>query len=157
MAKVDKRFFITELAAKVKKFEPIPAWTPKEAKRLLFLDNDVLPGAFYMSVSWFWPGDWPPLKPGAEPRVKPHTHDFDEIIGFVGTNPDDINDLCGEVELWIDGKQNILNKSFMAFVPAGVMHCPLNILRAERPIFHFNCAPSQNWVAQTPEGITKKK
>jgi hypothetical protein len=157
MTELDKRYFITELAQKVKKFEPIPTWTPQEAKRLLFLDNDVIPGSFYMSVSWFWPGEWPPLKPGAEPRIKAHKHDFDEIIGFVGTNPDDINDLGGEIELWIDGKKNIIDKSFMVFVPANVMHCPLNILKAERPIFHFNCAPAKNWVSQNAQGVIKKK
>jgi hypothetical protein len=157
MAKPDERFFITELAQKVKEFEPIPVWTPQEAKRLLFLDNDVIPGAFYMSCSWFWPGEWPPLKPGAEPRIKAHKHDFDEVLAFIGTNPDDINDLCGEVELWVDGKQNIIDKSFLVFIPAGVMHCPLNILRAERPIFHFNSGPTKAYVAETAQGITKKK
>ncbi len=137
MNKADKRYFVTELKTKIAEQTFSPIWTPEEAKRLLFMDDEVLPGAFQMSVSWFWPGDWPPLEPGAEPRMQPHTHDFDEILGFVGTNPDDINDLCGEVELWIDGKRNVSDKSFMAFIPAGIIHCPLNILKAKRPILHF--------------------
>jgi hypothetical protein len=137
MNKADKRYFVTELKTKIAEQNFSPVWTPEEAKRLLFMDDEVLPGAFQMSVSWFWPGDWPPLEPGAAPRMLPHTHDFDEILGFVGTNPDDINDLCGEVELWIDGKRNVSDKSFMAFIPAGIIHCPLNILKATRPILHF--------------------
>lgn len=157
MAKLDERFFVTKLAAKVKQFEPVPIWTPQEASRLLFLDNDVLPGAFHLSLAWFWPGDWPPAKPGSEPRVKAHKHDYAEVLCFVGTNPDDINDLGGEVELWVDGKRNVSDKSFMAFVPAGVVHCPLYILKATRPIFHFNCIPAKNWVAQDEQEVTKKK
>jgi len=141
MNKLDKRYFVTELKRNISEQSFSPVWTDKEAKRLLFLDKEVIPGAFQVSCSWFWPGEWPPLKPGDEPRMKPHTHDFDEVLAFIGTNPDDINDLCGEVELWIDGKKNVSDKSFMAFIPAGVIHCPLNILRAERPIFHFGtCA-----------------
>jgi mannose-6-phosphate isomerase-like protein (cupin superfamily) len=158
MAKLDKRFFITELAQKVKIIEPIPIWTPQQAKRLLFLDKDVIPGAFYMACSWFWPGgEWPAPKPGTEPIVKAHKHDFDEVLAFIGTNPDDINDLCGEVELWVDGKQNIIDKSFMAFIPAGVMHCPLSILKVERPIFHFNSGPTKTYTSQKEQGETKKK
>jgi hypothetical protein len=137
MNKLDKRYFVTELKTKITEQAYSPIWTAKEASRLLYIDHEVIPGAFQMSVSWFWPGDWPAPKPGDEPRMRPHTHDFDEILGFVGTNPDDINDLCGEVELWIDGKRNVSDKSFMAFIPAGVIHCPLNILKAKRPIFHF--------------------
>ena len=110
-----------------------------------------------MACSWFWPGEWPSPKPGAAPRIKEHKHDFDEVLAFVGTNPDDINDLCGEVELWVDGKQNIIDKSFMCFIPAGVKHGPLNILKAERPIFHFNCGPTKSYVAKMAKGAIKKK
>ena len=137
MNKIDKRYIITELKTKISEQSYSPVWTDKEACRLLYLDSEVIPGAFQMSCSWFWPGDWPPLKPGDDTRMKPHTHEFDEILGFVGTNLNDINDLCGEVELWIDGKRNVCDKSFMAFIPTGVIHCPLNILKATRPIFHF--------------------
>jgi mannose-6-phosphate isomerase-like protein (cupin superfamily) len=118
---------------------------PKEiAHRIVYLDSETVPGAtFYGEALWFWPGKRPAPKPGEEPGVKPHTHPFSEMIAFFGTNPDDIHDLCGEVELWIDGEQNIINKSFVAFVPAGVVHCPLNIRRIDRPIFHFTAGPGK--------------
>ena len=110
---------------------------PKEyAYRIVYLDSETFPGAdFYVEALWFWPGERPQLE--EESGVKPHTHPFDEVIAFFGTNPDDVRDLCGEVELWIDGEQHIIDKSFMAFIPAGVVHCPLNIRRIDRPIFHF--------------------
>ena len=65
------------------------------------------------------------------------------MIAFMGTNPDDIHDLGGEVELWIDGEQNIIDKSFVAYVPPGVVHCPLVIRRIDRPIFHFTAGPGR--------------
>lgn len=118
---------------------------PKEvAHRIVYLDSETVPGAtFYAEALWFWPGPRSAPKPGEEPGVKPHTHPFSEMIAFFGTNPDDIHDLCGEVELWIDGEQNIIDKSFVAFVPAGMVHCPLNIRRIDRPIFHFTAGPGK--------------
>ena len=116
---------------------------PKEvAHRIVYLDSDTVPDAkFYAEALWFWPGERPKPKPGQEPGVKAHSHPFPEMIGFFGTNPDDIHDLCGEVELWIDGERHNITKSFVAFIPAGVVHCPLNILRIDRPIFHFTAGP----------------
>ena len=118
---------------------------PREiAYRILQLDSEVVPGAnFYVEAVWYWPK--PEQQSGDKSRVEvqAHTHDFDEFIGFFGTDPDDIHDLCGEIELWIDGEQNIIDKSFLAFVPAGVEHCPLNIRRVDRPIFHFTAGPGR--------------
>jgi quercetin dioxygenase-like cupin family protein len=45
--------------------------------------------------------------------------------------------LNGEIEIWIDGKKNILDKSFIAFIPAGVVHGPINIRKITKPMFHF--------------------
>lgn len=104
---------------------------PPEARtRAMYLDDEVVKGAFYTGVSWFW-------KP-TDKGPKAHSHDFSEVLGFFGTDPNDIYDLCGEVELWLGDEQYIMNKSFMAFIPAGLKHCPLKMLRVDRPIFHFS-------------------
>ncbi|MFP3975132.1 MAG: hypothetical protein ACLFVK_02790 [Dehalococcoidia bacterium] len=114
---------------------------PKEvAQRVVYLDSEVVPDAnFYAEAVWYWPGG----KHTQEPGVEAHTHPFSEMIGFFGTNTDDIHDLCGEVELWINGEQHIMDKSFVAFVPAGMEHCPLNIRRIDNPIFHFTAGPTK--------------
>jgi hypothetical protein len=56
----------------------------------------------------------------------------------MGTSKEDPHDLGGEIELWIDGKQNIIDKSFVAFLPAGVEHGPLTIRKIDKPILHFS-------------------
>jgi quercetin dioxygenase-like cupin family protein len=118
---------------------------PKDVgHRVVYLDSEVVPGAnIYAEVVWFWPGERRPPQPGDEPGVEPHTHPFSEMLGFFGTDENDIHDLCGEVELWIEGEQHIIDKSFVAFIPAGVEHCPLNIRRIDRPIFHFAAGPAK--------------
>jgi mannose-6-phosphate isomerase-like protein (cupin superfamily) len=114
------------------------------AHRVVYLDSEVVPGAnFYAEAVWFWPGKVRIPQPVDEPGVKPHTHPFDEMIGFFGTDENDIHDLCGEVELWIGGEQYLIDKSFVAFIPAGVEHCPLNIRRIDKPIFHFTAGPGK--------------
>jgi hypothetical protein len=118
---------------------------PKEiAHRMVYLDSEVVPGAnFYAEALWFWPRDKERPDSDEKHGVEPHTHSFPEMIGFFGTNPDDIHDLCGEIELWIGGEKHLITKSFVAYIPAGVEHCPLTILRIDRPIFHFTAGPGK--------------
>ena len=145
MADWDKRYFVTELQEKVGGASWSPTFSDNEAMRLLSLDSDVLKGAFYMETAWFWPGKWPETK-GEEGVVKEHSHEFAETVAFIGTNPDDIYDLGGEVEFWIDGKQNIIDRSFLAFLPAGTKHGPLSLRRVDRPIFHFTAGMRGSYV-----------
>src|SRR3972149_721882 len=117
MANWDKKYFVTELKQNIVEspWAPKP-YAPSEAMRLISLDNGVRSGAFYMETAWFWPGRWPETK-GDEHIVKEHSHNYDEAVAFVGTDQKDPYDLSGEVEFWVDGKKNILDRSFIAFLP----------------------------------------
>ncbi|MCX7912661.1 MAG: hypothetical protein N2506_06875 [Dehalococcoidales bacterium] len=97
-----------------------------------WLDGEVVPGAFYVEAVWVWPGC-----ASERPAAEAHRHDFPEAIGFFGTDFYHPRDLGGEVELWLDGERHVMTQSFVAFVPAGMEHCPLIMRRVERPIFHF--------------------
>jgi len=108
--------------------------------RILYLDNNVLPGAFYLSCCWYLKASDKALGEG------PHVHDFDEVITFIGSNPKDPHDLGGEIELWLGDEKHMLTKSCLIFIPKGLSHCPFFIRRAERPIFHFSTGPSKAYV-----------
>ena len=99
--------------------------------KVTFLDSEVVEGAFHTEAVWFWPGDVPSDSPD------PHTHPFAEVLAFYGTNPDDVHDLGGEIELWLEDEKFIMTKSFLVFIPPGVKHCPFYIRRIDRPIFHY--------------------
>ena len=144
MANWDEKYFVTDLKETIIEADWTPTFTDNEAMRLISLDSDVRKGAFYMETAWYWPGKWPESK-GDEGVVGEHVHEYDEAIAYIGTNPDDPYDLGGEVELWIDGKPNILDRSFIAFVPAGIKHCPLKIRRVDRPIFHFTAGMAKKY------------
>ena len=67
----------------------------------------------------------------------PHTHDYDEVIAFFGTDLNNPYDLGAEVELWLGDEQHIINKTSLVFIPAGLKHAPLIFRRVDQPIFHF--------------------
>jgi len=106
----------------------------KYATRVLWMDEDVVPGAFHMNTAWF-------RKAGPTLEDKPHTHENDEIIGFYGNDPTRPHDLGAEVEFWIEGEKQSITKSAMLFIPAGMVHCPMYLKRVDRPIFHFTVVP----------------
>ena len=101
----------------------------KRATRVLWLEDEIMQGASSIICSWYW-------KP-SEPGTPAHTHDFDEIIGFIGNDPENPRDLGAEVELWLEDDKHILTKTCMVYVPKGMRHCPLQVLKVDYPIVHF--------------------
>jgi hypothetical protein len=146
MAKWDKKYFVTELRDVVEGAPWSPNFRDNEGRRVLSLDGDIIKGAFYMETSWFLPGDWPQKTGSLKDRtIGAHTHNYDEVIAWVGTDPDDMYNLNGEIEIWIDGKQNIIDRSFLAFIPAGVEHGPINFRRIDKPMFHFTAGMGKKY------------
>lgn len=132
------KYIITEMKRNLKlpAYSRQPIESPDHtATRVLYLDDEVVRGAFYVSCSWFWKGSERVI-------VEAHTHEFDEVLSFFGTNPEDPRDLCGEVEVWLGDEKHLLTRTCLVYVPKGLKHCPLIIRRADRPIFHFTTGPS---------------
>jgi len=123
------RYIVTELKMPEDKKKIHQDYT-KYATRVLWLDKDVVPGAYNMNTAWY-------LKAGETLENVPHTHDRDEIIGFFGNDYTKPHDLGGEVEIWLEDEKQVITRSAMIFVPAGMKHCPLILKRVDRPIFHF--------------------
>ena len=124
------KYIVTEL--KTPNFSPETVASYAEfATRILWMDKNVVPGAFQMNCSWY-------NKPDSEHLGYPHKHSVPEIIGFFGSNPDDPNNLNAEIELWLEDEMFILTKSAMIFVPANMIHCPIILKRVDKPIFHFS-------------------
>ena len=84
----------------------------KWATRLTWINDKVIPGAFYFACSWYYR---PPDR-----VVAAHTHDFNEILGFYGSDPQNPRNLGGEVEFWLEDEKYILTESFLVFIMAFV-------------------------------------
>lgn len=119
----------------------VPGAVLKTPTHVMWLDDNVIPGAFYTECVWVWP-ECSSDKPAAEA----HKHDFLEVVTFFGTNWEDPGDLGGEVELWLDGGKHVMTRSFLAYIPAGMVHCPLIVRNVKRPIFHFTVGLGGDYV-----------
>ena len=86
-----------------------------------------------------------------------HSHDFDELIGFIGSNPDDPYDLGGVIEIGINGELHRLTRSSIIFMPAGMKHLPLSILELRRPILHFSVSMNPTYYAKRTMDEEKPK
>jgi hypothetical protein len=104
----------------------------KFAHRILWLDNNVLEGAFQMNTAWYC------AVPERDPVFEEHVHDYDELIGFFGSDPDDQYNLNAELEVTIDGELHKITRTSMIYIPANMSHMPLSIKRVDRPVFHFS-------------------
>jgi hypothetical protein len=111
------------------------------ATRILWMDSDVVPGAFHIKTSWF-------LAAEAVLEDKSHTHTYDEIIGFFGNDAENPWDLGAEVEIWLEDEIQIITKSTLIFIPAGMVHCPMIVKRVDRPVFHFTVVPAGHYIKE---------
>ena len=116
--------------------------------QILAMNGEMVKDAFHINCAWISPVP----NPGAYPA---HTHPHGEMIGFIGTNPDDPADLGAEAELWIDDEQYFIKESFLAFFPKDIPHCPLLVTNVKRPVFHFDIQmtdskPIFDWLNEAP-------
>lgn len=117
----------------------------KRATRILWLEDFIVKGAPSIITSWYW-------KATDEEGTPSHTHDFDEVIGFFGSDTKNPNDLCGEVEFWLEDEKYVLTKSCLIFCPTGMRHCPLRVVRVDKPIFFLAVSITSKYLK---EGIIK--
>jgi hypothetical protein len=108
---------------------------------LLGIQNSIFKGAFFTGCEWIWglTGD------GPVSIELPHSHDFDEIIGFAGSNRNHPRDLGGEIEFSIGGEKHTITKSCLIFIPRGVEHCPVTFKRVDTPIFMFEAGNNSSY------------
>ena len=131
------KYVVTELQFP-KKRSSINLAYAEYATRILWMDENVVPGAFQGNASWY-------LKAGKTLEETPHVHDADEMLGFFGSDPNNPHDLGGEIEIWLEDEKQSITKSVMLFIPAGMKHCPLILKRVDRPIFHFGTIPGNKY------------
>jgi len=134
------RYIVTELKIPEEKQKIAEAYS-KYATRILWMDENVVEGAFHMNTAWY-------LNTTVTLESTSHVHDTDEIIGFFGNDAENPHDLGGEIEIWLEDEKQVITRSAMVFVPAGMKHCPLILKRVDRPIFHFTTVPGKLYIKE---------
>lgn len=113
----------------------------QRATRILWLEDFVIKGAPSITCSWYW-------KATDKEGTPSHVHDFNEVIGFFGSDPQNPHDLGGEVEFWMEDEKYMLTKSCLIFAPKGLRHCPLRVIRVDRPIFFLAVSTTSKYVKE---------
>lgn len=132
------KYIVTELVVPEEKRKIETAYS-RYARRILWMDENVVEGAFHMNTAWY-------LRAAETLEDRPHVHDADEIIGFFGNDPDHPHDLGAEIEIWLEDEKHVITRSALLFVPAGMKHCPLILRRVDRPVFHFTTVPGGRYI-----------
>lgn len=94
----------------------------------IWLDNTIVEGSpVVVDIGWRFE------IPEPDPVEWTHSHDFDEVLCFIGTDPDNPRDLGGEIEFRIGDETHIFDKTTVIFIPKGLSHCPFVHKRVDRP------------------------
>ena len=113
------------------------------ATRVLWIDGNEVPGAFQMNTAWYKKAQ------PRDPLFGEHTHSYDELIGFFGSDPEDPYNLHAVIELALDGDVHRIDRSSLIFVPGGMKHNPLRLLEVDQPIFHFSVVANEEYSGET--------
>jgi hypothetical protein len=99
---------------------------------------------------------WVAGKMGREPYI-PHTHDFDQVLLFAGSDMDDIGDLGAEIEFCLgdDLETHMITTTTAVAIPKGVPHFPatINILNRRFLYYEISLTPAYK---ETPVKTAKK-
>jgi len=78
---------------------------------------------------------------------KPHSHDFEETLCFIGGNPRDITDFDAVIEYTINGEKHVLTKPGCVSMPRGLPHCPVSVknVSIEKPIVFMEISLSSSY------------
>ncbi|SDP42359.1 cupin domain-containing protein [Desulforhopalus singaporensis] len=94
----------------------------------IWLDNTIVKNSpVVVDIGWRFE------VPEPDPVEWEHSHEFDEVLCFIGTDPENPRDLGGEIEFHIDGEVHVFDTTTVIFLPKGLPHCPFVHKRVDRP------------------------
>lgn len=109
----------------------------------IFMDGDLVKGCpIFVDIGWRFE------VPDPDPIEWAHRHDFDEVLCFIGTDPNNPRDLGGEIEFHIEGEKYTFDTTTAIFIPKGLEHCPFMHKRVDRPFLLVAIAITDSY----PEG-----
>ncbi len=120
-------------------------------EHILWIDNDIIPGAYYGESTWIWPQSYPnQITPEELARrttaiapMFPHAHDFPELLSWWGSDPDHPDD-TSTMGMIMGDEEILLNKSWVAYIPAGMIHMPTKPACGyitDKPVCHWTFGP----------------
>jgi len=89
-----------------------------------------------------------------------HSHDFHELICFLGGNPENIDDLGAEISICLGDEleEHIIKSATVISIPPGLKHCPLKVIKYTKPFIFLEISTTKGYTqnAGTPDQNTEK-
>jgi len=131
--------------------DPVPGI---KTTHLANVDDSVLKGFFAVDSMWLWSGK------AKGPSGESHVHDFTHVLAFAGGNEANPHDFHGEITMWIDGHKEVITRTCLVLIPAGVVHGPISFGTINHPVLFMSIATASKHIYQfvdPPRRPTKKK
>jgi len=103
---------------------------------------------YYLDFGWIYG------IPEPNPNVPEHRHETDEIILYFGGDPDNPEELGGEIEFFVGGQSLIFSTSSALYIPRGIRHGPVVWKKFKKPHVEMNLIPgagviNEKWMKRT--------
>ena len=85
-----------------------------------------------------------------------HSHDFTEMLCFIGGDPTDITDFGAEIEITLgdEGVVHKINSPAVVTLPSGLRHCPIVFKKVTKPLVFLEISLTRIW---KPAGTPKNR
>jgi hypothetical protein len=101
-------------------YERFPGIKNRQSPIMTYLSSSQIPEADYrLDYGWIYG------IPDPNPSALEHIHEVEEIILYFGSDPQNPEDLGGEIEYFIGGQPSKFSKSAALFIPKGLRHGPV--------------------------------
>jgi len=79
---------------------------------------------------------------------RPHSHDFHELLCFIGGNPEDINDLGAEISICLGDEleEHIITSATVVSIPPGLKHGPLKVKKITKPFVFLEVSTTMGYL-----------
>lgn len=119
------KYMITEPAHEI---PSPPGTTWRTNPPFTYLNNNLVPGCnVYLEYSWIWD------MPSPNPPYGSHTHDYDEIVLNIGSDPEHPEELGAEIEFYMGDELQVTDKTSAVFIPKNVPYGPVTWKKVTRP------------------------
>jgi hypothetical protein len=120
----------------------------RQMPTMTFMSKELVPNSTaYIEIGWVY------TMPDPNPHVPEHDHsEHDEYVIHIGSNPDNPEDLGGEIEFVVGGEPLKIDKTSVIYIPAGVVHGPLTFKRVDRPMLQMTVIMGAGSLAEAAPG-----
>jgi len=143
-----EKYFVKKPVYEVVPVEEVEGRLPS----MTVMSNNLVPGCnTYIEIGWV------NGMPKPSTHIYEHLHDYDEIVIHMGNDPDNREELGGEIEFMLGGQPLTINKTSAVFVPKGVKHGPLTWKKFEKPHFEMAIMLGAGTLAEADPGGHQEK